>query len=221
MSKTHTVKQGECMISIAKKYGFSTIDPITGDPANESLMTRRGSPSCLYPGDILTIPDCNEKKEVIATGQKHSFRVKTIKAWFTMILLNHLDEAMPNIEYELEIPSHNMQIKGKADGDGLIKEKIPADATEGILKLLLNTGDPDDDISMNVKFGHLDPVTEISGKKARLKNLGFYKGEIDDVNNDDFKSALKTFAQAYDLDDDCTDSDIEEKLQSIHPAQTS
>lgn len=211
MAQIHTIAQGECILTIAKKYGFSNWMHIAGAPENKELMDKRGDPTCLMPGDKITIPDLNEKSEVIATGKKHTFKVNTVKAWFNMTLIDEADAPIPDTKYTLEIESHGIKVEGTSDGDGAIKEKIPVDAKEGVLTVVYD----DEELKIQVMFGHKNPITEVSGKKSRLRDLGYYDGEINDNADDQYKAALEDFADRYDLGESFTDRDIEEKLSNI------
>ena len=44
-----------------------------------------------------------------------------------------------------------------------------------------------------IQIGDLDPVDESSGQVARLANLGYYRGPVDKVDPDEFKSAVEEF----------------------------
>ena len=61
--KTIKVKQGECMSSYAKKYGFHDPDVIYSHPANSALKTERKNPHILKKGDVVKIPDRNMMTE--------------------------------------------------------------------------------------------------------------------------------------------------------------
>jgi hypothetical protein len=44
-----------------------------------------------------------------------------------------------------------------------------------------------------VKIGYLDPVEEVSGQVARLANLGYYVGALDQPEPDQLRSAIEEF----------------------------
>ena len=48
-------------------------------------------------------------------------------------------------------------------------------------------------------LGHLDPLETVTGVKARLKNLGYYDGEINDEQDDEYKSEVRRFQQDHGL----------------------
>jgi peptidoglycan hydrolase-like protein with peptidoglycan-binding domain len=44
-----------------------------------------------------------------------------------------------------------------------------------------------------VRIGHLDPHDEDSGWQARLVNLGYIPGTLDDITDDHFRWAVEEF----------------------------
>src|SRR5690349_4167410 len=73
---SHTVQQGECLSSIAKQYGFGA-DTVWNHANNEALRTKRKSPSVLYVGDVVFIPDKEQKQIQVAPKATHQFQVKS------------------------------------------------------------------------------------------------------------------------------------------------
>jgi peptidoglycan hydrolase-like protein with peptidoglycan-binding domain len=55
---------------------------------------------------------------------------------------------------------------------------------------------PVNEILIPIKIGHLDPVEEVSGQKARLNNLGYFAGPLEgktEENTAMFLSAIEEF----------------------------
>ena len=69
----HTVRRGECINSIAARYGFFW-ETVWNHGPNSDLKNERENADHLYPGDVLKIPALREKKESRATEAKHRFR---------------------------------------------------------------------------------------------------------------------------------------------------
>lgn len=57
MAETHTVAQGDTLISIAHQYGFCDWKTIYFDGSNSELREQRPDPMVLAPGDEVHIPD--------------------------------------------------------------------------------------------------------------------------------------------------------------------
>ncbi|MGQ9695142.1 MAG: PGRP and LysM peptidoglycan-binding domain-containing protein [Thermodesulfobacteriota bacterium] len=185
----YTVKQGDCLSSIASKYGLFW-EKIWNHPKNAQLKEKRKDPNVLYPGDVLFIPDKEEKEEPASTEQRHRFRVKGVPAMLRL-QFKHGDQPRANELYTLEIDG--MIISGNTDGEGRIEQHLPPKAKRG--KLLL--GEYQEEFIL--EFGHLDPIEEISGVQARLNNLGFDCGKVDGILGPKTEAALKEFQKQYGL----------------------
>src|SRR6185503_19739164 len=75
----YTVKQGDHLMKIAERFGFSTYETIWNRPENAELKNKRDSPNLLLPGDRLFIPDKDDKTVDAATGRLHRFKLKQTK----------------------------------------------------------------------------------------------------------------------------------------------
>ena len=189
MSQSHQVAQGECLASIADKYSLSE-GSIWDDPANASLKAKRKTGYILFPGDVVVIPDKPPPKTVqVATGKLHSFRTKKRAGTvFHLVMKDGLGEPRAALRYTLIVGGK--KLAGATDANGELKQSIPPAATVG--NLIFGEGDDQDEIE--VHFGHLDPITEVSGVKQRLLNLGFDPGAVDDQSlSDEAEAAIEVF----------------------------
>ena len=50
-----------------------------------------------------------------------------------------------------------------------------------------------DNIQLAFKVGDLDPVDEVCGQAGRLNNLGYFSGDVNQPDPDDFQSAVEEF----------------------------
>ncbi|MGB9698791.1 MAG: LysM peptidoglycan-binding domain-containing protein [Thermodesulfobacteriota bacterium] len=161
----HKVKEGDCLSSIAVQYGISW-EKIWNHPKNSSLKAKRQDPNVLYPGDVVFIPDKEDKEESGGTEQKHRFKAKGAMAKIK-IRLTIDDEPRANEPYKLEIEGQTKE--GTTDGDGYLEEKIPAKAKGG--KLIVGEGHAQD--IYEFQLGTIDPIDTDEGIKCRLFNLGY------------------------------------------------
>jgi peptidoglycan hydrolase-like protein with peptidoglycan-binding domain len=70
---------------------------------------------------------------------------------------------------------------------------------------------------MILQLGSLDPISEVSGLKHRLSNLGFYRGPLDSTMDDKTKMALQRFQSAKGLPvTGVADSATTALLQKLH-----
>ncbi len=197
MAEDYTVEPGDCMSSIAYERGFFW-KTLWNDSSNAELKARRKNPNVLMTGDVVHIPDLTVKKEPGATETTHKFMLKGVPEILRMKLLDANHQPRANLDYLIVIEGNSR--KGKTDGNGELKESIPPNAKAG--KLTFATcpdktgkpipGKPKNQV-MNLQLGNLNPVSEVSGLKSRLANLGFYKGPIDDNLDKAAKQAIRAF----------------------------
>lgn len=203
--KKYIVKQGDCISSIAFKYGLFP-DTIWNDSKNSDLKQERKDPNVLLPGDEVYIREKEEKEESCASGKKHRFKRKGVPE--KLIIQFRCDgEPRANEAYVLEIDGELSE--GETDPNGKVEIPIPPDAKKGNITFR-DTGD-----KYNLNLGHLDPITEITGVQKRLRNLGFYDGSVDGKISPDFEHALRAFQEKNNLEptgtlDENTRSKIEE-----------
>jgi len=176
---THIVKQGECLISIAEKYGFSSYETIYLHPDNAEFKKLRTDPTCILPGDKIVIPKKNPSSIKLKPDNMYNLIVSTPKAYFITELMDSAGEPIANANYGLKIKGIEKPFKGQTDGSGKIKVKIPASAEEGILIVQPDPAISEYQLRLEVKLGHLDPANTVSGQQARLSNMNKYNGDVD------------------------------------------
>lgn len=183
MAKEHSVKQGECISSIAFEYGFFP-DTIWQDASNTQLRGRRQNPNVLFEGDIVVIPNKRLRHESGESGKRHRFRRKGVPELFTL-LLHEGGQPRANQRYVLTIDGTSRE--GETDNNGMLTEPIPSNASVGRLVI------GEDEEELWIEFGDIDPITELSGVQSRLTNLGYYDGPINGQESDDLRDAIAEF----------------------------
>jgi N-acetylmuramoyl-L-alanine amidase len=188
----HTVKQGECIESIAFEKGFFW-ETIWNDSQNAELKRNRKDPNVLFMGDEVFIPEKNEKTESCATKQRHRFRKKGVPSKFRLVLEDEQNQPRANLPYVLKIDGE--LFSGETDAEGALELQIPPNAKLGKL-----TVEADDDKEVyELNFGHIDPISEVSGIQARLNNLGYDCGPTDGKLCPATKEAISTFQEEHGL----------------------
>ena len=162
----HIVKQGECMDSIAYKYGFFW-ETLWNLPENAELKQERKNPNVLFTGDEVLIPDKLERAESASTEKKHRFRRKGVPAKFRMRFIVE-GEPLTDEAYRLVIDGGAI-LTGQLDSDGLLDVPLPPDAKEATVLI----GQGEELLEYRFDLGRIDPIDTLSGIQARLNNLGF------------------------------------------------
>jgi Putative peptidoglycan binding domain len=213
--ETHTVEQGDCLSNISDMYGFADYHTIYDHPANADLKSRRPNPNVLYPGDLVVIPDKQQKEVSCSTGQLHNFQVNRPSAVLRVRIQDDQNKPFTNKKYHLSIDG--VLTKGQTDGDGMIVQKISPAATKGDLLVWIYDDPGAPGVPFPLDLGHLDPVTEISGVQARLNNLGFDCGSVDGIFGPDTEDALRAFQSQMGLPiTGQSDSATQSKLTQLH-----
>jgi len=189
MPKEHKVKQGDCLSSIAEEHGLFW-EKIWNHSKNTELKEKRKDPNVLYPGDVVFVPDIEQKEESCATEQRHKFRRKGVPEKLQLVLRIE-GEPRENVEYIIDIDGN--QSRGTTDGEGRVSISIPPGARRGKITLV-DAGE-----EFEVDLGNLDPITEVSGVQARLANLG-YDVEVTGQWDERSAEALRQFQSRQELD---------------------
>src|SRR3712207_2432198 len=97
MPEIYRVRAGDCLFSIAEKFGMDW-KRIWEDGANADLKRRRANPNILYAGDKLTIPDVDKGGEQGPLEQPHKFRIKGKQA-VRIVIYDYEHKPVPKVSY--------------------------------------------------------------------------------------------------------------------------
>jgi hypothetical protein len=197
MPKSHTVRQGECISSIALSYGMLPQSLWEADE-NEALREQRTHPNALAPGDVVTIPDPENQIFELATGAAHKFLRKGIPEEFTLVLEDEDGKPRKDLPYVVELAGSDTPIEGTTDGSGMLKFPLHPHVRSATLTLKVGEKHDIDEVH-ELRFGGVDPVETLRGVQHRLRNLGYYCEEtgVDDFLTED---ALLAFQSDHKLD---------------------
>jgi Putative peptidoglycan binding domain/LysM domain len=209
----YTVKQGNCISSIAQKHGLFW-EKVWNHPKNAELKESRKDPNILYPGDVVFVPDKEEKEETGATEQRHRFRKKGVPALLRLIVEIE-GEIIANAPYVLEVDGK--LYSGETDEDGMLEVGIEPNAKKGHLTV--------GELDYELELGGMDPLNEHVGIQTRLQNLGFYEGDLDGKVNPETKEALILFQRSTGIEatgemDQTTRDKLFSWQDEIHVKQT-
>lgn len=193
MSTNHVVAQGECLSSIAKRFGITDWRIIYNHGENAPFRQKRPNPNILYPGDELLVPDPELREEDCCTDQRHSFVRKGYTTTLHLIVEDEMGRPFQSKEYDLTVGNHTYH--GTTGSDGSIQQRIAANETTGELTVHAWGGG----FSWTLDIGHLDPDDTDEGIKHRLHNLGFDMESADRGWDDASIGSLKAFQYAAQL----------------------
>jgi N-acetylmuramoyl-L-alanine amidase len=162
----YTVKQGDCILSIAEDFGLLW-ETIWNHPDNAQLKQRRKDPNILFPGDLVSVPEKDLRVESAQTEKLNKFVVKTPQAQVRLRLLNFKRQPRPNLAYTATVDG--VLSSGRSDGAGYITLTVAPNARE--VKLDVTEGSRTDHYTL--PLGAIDPIEEITGVQQRLTNLGY------------------------------------------------
>jgi hypothetical protein len=220
---TYTIQPGDYVALVAFKHGFRSYLTIYEDGANAGFRAKRPNPDVLYPGDELVIPDPMPRNEPADTGKRHTFyAIPKTKVKLRLIVKNHECTPLADKRYTLRVGREVIGEGGdeRTGKDGLIEHEISPSITQAELKVFL------DDTTQNgpswkLAIGHLNPISEVSGVKGRLNNLGFDCGTVNEVIDEPTVKALKAFREAMGIsvapaDEGTIDEPTRARLQKEH-----
>jgi hypothetical protein len=242
MAENHVVHPGECISSLAQDNGLLW-QTIWDHPNNAALKELRHDPNILMPGDTVFIPDLRVREEEHVTDQRHIFTrqnaLATLRLRFVLPRLTgdpapqsppqngarHVVDGDPEnrVSAEEDVPQANVpyslaidgvETSGATDSSGNIQASIPPNAKQGTITLSPGTAD---EMKIPLQIGYLDPITEATGLKQRLANLGLDCGDRTNQMNDALAEAICVFQEKYSLPvTGEADQTTRDKLASVH-----
>jgi len=215
MATSYTVRQGDYLSKIAKDFGFSDYRTIWDHADNAELKSKRKNPNVLYPGDKLVIPDRVLREEDRPVDKKHTFKVKVPGLRLRLVLEDMYEEPVANAQCLLSIDGEFRKVT--TDDKGKIDEPLRPGTTSATLIIQDAKQTHLNFVEIPIKIGHLDPLEELSGQGARLKNLGYFPGTVDDKDNPAFVTAVERFQAEHGLTvDGICGPKTQAKLKDIH-----
>lgn len=206
----YSVKQGDCVMSIAEEFGF-VWETIWNHADNADLKELRKDPNILHPGDVVVIPEKTPRTESAPVDQLSQYVKKTPKAQVKLRLLDLKRQPRAGVDYTATVDG--VISSGTSDGDGYITVLTPPNARQ--LKLKVTEGTKTDEYTL--PLGAIDPIGEVSGVQQRLTNLGYSCGSEQGTAGEQTQSAIRAFQKEMNMNttgelDDAT----RQKLKQMH-----
>jgi len=208
----YTVKQGECISSIAQNRGFSW-EKIWNHPNNAKLKEKRKDPNVLYPGDVVFVPGKEEKQVSGSTEQRHRFKAKSKTRYLRLVMQDSQGNPLSKRPYGLQVGGRLVAGAGgsalKTDDKGVIECEVAPGTSEARVVI-------DNDIWV-LRLAALDPIDTIEGLQGRLNNLNYPVGSVDGVMGPRTCEALRNFQRDNNLEVDGEyGPKTQEKMKQVH-----
>jgi len=110
------------------------------------------------------------------------------------------EEFQPLAGKEWILVAGGVKIEGTTDGDGHLKTEVPEDADAADITLYAGGRPEGRKLQYRIQLAALPPPETLPGVKARLRNLGYYWGDPDDVLDADTRAALREFQEDHELE---------------------
>jgi hypothetical protein len=188
----HTVREGECISSIAADYGLFRD---TVEAENASLKRVRGSLNMLVPGDVVVVPERRRRTETVVSGASYRFRRKGVPEIFCIRFVDANDSPRAGLGYRLSVDGA-APLTGTTDARGMVRRYVSPNAQRVELALTAPDGRVE---RYTFALARLPPPDTIAGAQARLKSLGFYHGEQTGALDDGTRLALRAFQASHNV----------------------
>lgn len=183
------VRQGDHLRRLAFLHGFDP-DEVWNDPKNAELRALRGDGNILMPGDVLRVPKGPRKGLPFEVGTTNRYRAK-VPVVETVVRLVSDEGPIANEPYVVE--GLGAPVEGTTDADG--KLTIEHRVTErGVMVWVPGRGR-----CFPLRFGDMDPITEVSGVQKRLGLLGHFGGEATGALDEATTEAITAFQKKQGL----------------------
>jgi hypothetical protein len=214
MGTAYTVQDGDTLVTIAHAHGFRDWAPIWNHADNATLRAERRNPMVLAPGDTVMIPDKQTLSATCETNKKHRFVVKALTAHFKFNVRDSEGQPVAAAPYTLVVGEKTFE--GSTGDGGVIEHEVPHDARTARLTVEIDGAE----VAWTLDVGGLQPIGTVDGVKARLNNLGYAVGAIDDQLDDKAQAAIKHFQLDHGLPttgdlDDATRKAIDQAYQGL------
>jgi N-acetylmuramoyl-L-alanine amidase len=157
------------------------------------------------------VPPLEPKTVSVATGSLHKFTVQRPRARLNVQIVE-AGEPRANEPFVLVV-DRNTRLSGKTDGDGRVDQPLPPLARMANLTV----GEGEAAVTYRLLLRALDPVTEVSGVQARLRNLGYGEVPLDGEMGPATVAALCAFQRDHSLDvTGKPDKATQDKLKEQH-----
>ncbi len=185
----HRVAKGEWIGGIAASHGHVAWQDLWKHGKNSKLRKRR-DPNLLVENDRVYVPPVDKKKSSAAAGSSHRFvrQRQPDKLILRFVEVGVYIDLFGAIPYTIELGSK--KVTGKIEAEGAeVEVPLELAVEEGVLWL--------GKLRCRLDVGGLDPRNRLSGVQARIRNLGWDAGPVDNLNGPKTKRGVRNFQRFY------------------------
>lgn len=217
MSRRVIVQQGECMCSIARKFGFPDPQRLLGAPENEQICRTRSNLNVLAPGDEVFVPRIEPRTISVPASSETQVVLVSENVTVRMLLVDEFGNPWAGKKCELSYLDGDRSVitQGAVGVDGVAEFPVPAVLQSANFSIGLGN-DNTSPRALMINIGHLDPINQPAGVQARLANLGYGCG-VDGQLGPQTRAAIAAFQNDHGLASSGTmDEATRTKLTQIH-----
>ncbi len=189
--RPYVIRQGDYLTKLGHTMGF---DPQTvwQNPKNQSLRERRPDPEMLHPGDLLWVPDQADLRRLpVRSGASNQYVAHIPKKPIDLKI--QIGGEVLAKEPFVVLGLGPDPVEGETDETGHLKTQVEVHVRE--IEVIL----PNQNRTLRLRIGDLDPMDTIAGLRKRLLHLGYYQPTRVGIENQDATdgdaliAALKAF----------------------------
>ncbi len=113
MDKVHKVVKGDTVALIAKKYGHSDWKAVWNAKENKPLVSKRGKPENIQPGDALVIPPNDKDQKAVEVKVAALYRARDGNVHLREALTNEMDRLKHKVTIFSELITDSQQFTQK------------------------------------------------------------------------------------------------------------
>lgn len=186
----YTIRQGDHLAAISARHGFGTSATIWSHPRNAEIASVR-DPNVLFEGDEIFLPDKTTGVAFRDTGSEHAFQVVAETLYLRLRLLDPFGKPRSGVGCLIGVGGGDDYEESVSDGDGKVAREIDAMVHHAAVESAADAAE------IPLLVGHLDPLGEESGYRARLYNMGYLLDPFGD--DDEMRIALEDFQADQEL----------------------
>jgi Putative peptidoglycan binding domain len=172
MPVRHVLQPGECLQTLALKYGFGDGKTLYDAAENADLRQKRKAPADVAPGDAVVIPDPKKRDVSVASGNTHKFKLQAPAVLLRVQVRDEAGEPLAQKPYALSLEGKT--VDGTTTADGLVEQPLPPFATD--VSLVVHDSAAKDGARWvwRVQVASLGAPETRAGAWQRLANLGYW-----------------------------------------------